>query len=301
MLTSHPDPLVVCSALPAVGHPSNTPTHFWILVLQASADPVSSGPATCSNSNHQPFRTSANSPILSAISAVMCCCSLCGSESPHQRVPLCVCVFCAQRLRNASPACVLLCVCVVLLCAVAHIKDHVSGQWWRFDDSDAELLGPHPTGWPTDHGSTAAAAGGKKAKEETGEAPPSPLTIRGVVWGECGRQGGAAGDQLLGLKSICVNKCSNWDCKATNMIPGGSLLRIWKGEADVLCILFLHCCIAVSRSTWQRKDSNRNNARLLAERAHTSGREYKHTKHVRQRDYATRTTRRSLCRQVAAL
>lgn len=49
--------------------------------------------------------------------------------------------------------------------AVAHIKDHGSGQWWRFDDTDAEEMGPHPNVRHTDHGVSAAAAGvGKKAE-----------------------------------------------------------------------------------------------------------------------------------------
>ncbi|KAG2495617.1 hypothetical protein HYH03_006217 [Edaphochlamys debaryana] len=66
---------------------------------------------------------------------------------------------------------------------VAHIKDQASGQWWRYDDEAASLIGPDPAAaFMADHGQGAAAAtaagaaepgaktGGKRKRSSTARA-----------------------------------------------------------------------------------------------------------------------------------
>lgn len=48
--------------------------------------------------------------------------------------------------------------CMTVLAAVAHIKLHDTGTWWRFDDEEAVEMGLQPTTHPGDHGTTAATA-----------------------------------------------------------------------------------------------------------------------------------------------
>ena len=41
---------------------------------------------------------------------------------------------------------------VVVLLAVAHVREEQTGKWWRFDDGDVKLMTNGPLGEHGDHG-----------------------------------------------------------------------------------------------------------------------------------------------------
>jgi hypothetical protein len=80
--------------------------------------------------------------------------------------------------------------------AVAHIKLHDTGTWWRFDDEEAVEMGLQPTSHPADHGTTAAtatAAASAGTSTAAGSAADADEDSKPAEGGKKRSKGGAAG------------------------------------------------------------------------------------------------------------